>query len=632
VAYLSGGARGIGVSARDDVFSPADSTDTQLLQPARDIPVDSWPTLSNVSGRFALTVAQGRRSALRDLAAVATALAVAAFGAWLLALKIPEFIVALTMVAMAVSPTFWGRGISWSYNTFTPAVALLAVWATCRWLDTRRRLFAAVATAAAVAAFMDWRLDVLETSGRLVSLGILAEFTLLGTFLLGIGFIVLVKTPSWRMLFTWGWLSLVMMAEVARDSTVEVVSLTLAIGGWTAVAIGLTWIRDAVAPRTGTALVTVIALIVIGETTLTRARLWTLGRDLPSELRTRIAADVRPADLPDQVTFIAEAHRADVMLRLAAKQSQRDLPFVPQMPDRISAAVVEGRTLLAFANARSNLERMGVIFERTVIGNSELNVLAGHAPCLDLKTNEEQDISRLIASESIIIHGSAPGTAPGSVVIRTPVSEPPQVSAIEPRSIPFDVNGSALRVAATGRVDPVTVTLASTPTSATAVAEEGPAVRVCPGVLRTPLTLGRAANAAAILRMNDYAPFAAGWHPIEADPDFFRWTAAPEALVRVSMAPPGPVRVTITATPAARAAQKPAIGLMVNTCRLPVQPMQQGQGDYEWRVGRECWSTGMNHLSIAITPLISPAALFKSHDTRLLGARIGAIRLARDGQ
>jgi hypothetical protein len=60
--------------------------------------------------------------------------------------------------------------------------------------------------------------------------------------------------------------------------------------------------------------------------------------------------------------------------------------------------------------------------------------------------------------------------------------------------------------------------------------------------------------------------------------------------------------------------------------------MQQGQGDYEWSVGRECWRAGMNQLSIAITPLISPAALFTSHDTRLLGARIGAIRLARDGR
>jgi hypothetical protein len=37
----------------------------------------------------------------------------------------------------------------------------------------------------------------------------------------------------------------------------------------------------------------------------------------------------------------------------------------------------------------------------------------------------------------------------------------------------------------------------------------------------------------------------------------------------------------------------------------------------------------MNQVWIAISPLISPASFFKTHDTRLLGARIGAIRLAR---
>ena len=68
VAYLAGGAHGIGVSERDRVFSPADPEETQLFLPARDVPIDHWPTISTVAGRLSLDVALGRRTALRDLA------------------------------------------------------------------------------------------------------------------------------------------------------------------------------------------------------------------------------------------------------------------------------------------------------------------------------------------------------------------------------------------------------------------------------------------------------------------------------------------------------------------------------------------------------------------------------------
>jgi hypothetical protein len=258
-----------------------------------------------------------------------------------------------------------------------------------------------------------------------------------------------------------------------------------------------------------------------------------------------------------------------------------------------------------------------------------VSVVAGRVPCVDLEAGEWQDVSPLVATGSFIIHGARPGEAPGGMVLRVPGREAPQVSSIEPRSIAFEVVANEIRVTATNRTEPVIVTLASTPVSAAAMAEEGQPVMVCPGVQRGPLTLGRTRNASASLRMNDVAPFGPGWHPIEADPDFFRWTAAPDALVRVSMAPAGDVRVTITATPAAGPSQRPAIGLIVNGCRLPVQPMQPGQGDYEWVVGETCWRSGMNQMWIAITPLISPASFSKTHDTRLLGARIGAIRLAR---
>ena len=629
VAYLAGGARGIGVSERDRVFSPADPEAVQLSLPARDVPIDSRPTISNLAGRLSLDVALGRRTALRDLAAVATALAIAAFGVWLLAINIPLFITALAMLCVAMGPTFWGRGISWTHDALTPALALMALWATARWFSTRRRGFAAAAVAVAIAAVMDRRFDVVDSSTQVLTFRPVAEFTPLGVFLLVVGLVVLLGTVSYRLLVAVGWMCYIALAEAARDSPLDVVSLPLAIGGWTAVAIGLTWIKNAVSPIAGTALVTIIALLTMAEPALTRARLWTLGRDLPSEARTRLAADIRPADVPDRAVVVAEAHRADVFLRLGLTLARREAAFVPQLPDRIHAATGEGMTVLAFDRARANLERLGFLFERDWIGNTEVSAVAGHTPCIDLKPREWQDVSLLVATGSFVIHGSRPGAAPGGVVLRVSGNQPVQVSSIEPRSIPLEITGTDIRVPETTRIDPVIVTFASAPVSATATAEDGLPVRMCAGAQRGPLTLGRSANAAAALRMHDSAVFGTGWHLLEADPDFFRWTAASDALVRVSMAPVSPVRVTITATPASRPSQQPVIGLVVNTCRFPSQRMQAGQGDYEWVADASCWRPGMNHMWIAVTPLISPASLSNSHDTRLLGARIGAIRLSR---
>ena len=629
VAYLAGGARGIGVSERDRVFSPADREEIQLLLSARDVPIDNRPSFSNLAGRLSLGVARGRRSALRDLAAVATALAIAAFGAWLLTLRVRMFIVAMTLVCMSMSPLFWGRGIAWTFDALTPALGLLALWATSRWFATRRRLFAAIAIAAAIGAFTDWRLGVLDSSPQQLAIASLAEFTALGAFVAVIGLLVLLDPRSPRLLFAFGWAAVAMLSEFGRHSTFDAVPLTLAIGGWTAFALGLESIQKRVSRSAGIALVSVVALVVTAAPVLTRARLWALGRDLPSEVRTRLAADIRAADLPDHVAFIAEAHRADVMLRLGLKQARREAAFVPQAADKVLAAANQSLTVLAFDHARANLERFGFLFERHWIGNTEVSTVAGHTPCLELKPGEWQDVSLLTGTGSFIIHGSRPGTAPGGVVVRVKGSAAPQVTTIEPRSIPFEVIGTDVRVPETGRADPVIVTLASAPISTTAAAQEGSPVRICAGVHRGPSTLGRAATASASLPMNDAALFGDGWHPLEADPDFFRWTAAPEALVRVRVASPSDMRITLTATPAARPSQRPTIGVVVNGCRSAVRQMQQGQGDYEWIVVASCWRAGLNHVWIAVTPLISPASFYKTHDTRLLGARIGAIRLAR---
>ncbi|HEX4914295.1 MAG TPA: hypothetical protein VFV51_10070, partial [Vicinamibacterales bacterium] len=240
---------------------------------------------------------------------------------------------------------------------------------------------------------------------------------------------------------------------------------------------------------------------------------------------------------------------------------------------------------------------------------------------------------------------------PAGVVLRMASPRPVTVASVEPRNVaielgevPPDAEGvpdlltiakrspsislSSLRIIG-GERGPITVTFAAPPEYAVATAEDPIATLLCPGIHRSGVTLASAASATASVPMNENPPFGSGWHPVEADPDFFRWTAAPESSLRITAMQPTAVRVTITATPASRPAQNPTIGLQVNECRLNTHAMQAGQGDYEWNVEERCWRPGVNQLWIATSPLISPASLFATHDTRLLGARIGAIRFAR---
>jgi len=134
--YLSGAALGIGTADRDHVFSPADAPWAQSLLPALDTPVTVAWSPSSLAGRGSIAIAKGRRTAVRDFAAVATALAIVSFGAWLNAAGVPLYAVLFALLAMAASATFWWRGIYWMPDTLSPALALTAAWAGWRWLST----------------------------------------------------------------------------------------------------------------------------------------------------------------------------------------------------------------------------------------------------------------------------------------------------------------------------------------------------------------------------------------------------------------------------------------------------------------------------------------------------------------
>ena len=674
MAYLAGGRLDVGTAAFDHVFSPADSADAQTRLPALDVPLDHAPTTSTAAARLSIAIALGRRTALRDLAAVSGAATIVAFGAWLGAAGVPVFSIALAMMGMASSATFWWRGVSWNGDALSPALALLAAWSVWRWLSTGRPAPAVIALVSGTAVLIEDRawLAVLPALAivigmrvpaprpALMAIGVMAaagaafgagpvlvagpaapatlssalmnEFTPLGAFLAVVGIGALVSTASTSVPALACVISLAMWFAAAPRSQVEYVSVPLAVCGWAAIAVALAWAQRTIGGRAGVALATVAAIALVASPALARGRFAALGRDLPSSLAVDAALEVRPADLPANTAFVAESRRVDAVIMWSAKRAGRNLAIVPQSPAVIDRAIADGTTLFAFSQAREHLERFGFMFEREWLGTASVGVLLGHAPCVPLTPGEWQDVSPLVATGSFILHGGKPGTPPGGAVVRLLNPERPRVRAIEPRSIPFDMidpnpGSVAVRVLATGRIDPVIVTLDSVPAGATATAVDASPVTLCQGILRTPLMLGRGGS--ATVRMNDAAPFVSGWHPVEADPDWFRWTGAPDSVLLVSVAQPGRIRVTITATPASRAAQHPEISLRVNGCRLTSNAMAAGQGDYEWLVGESCWRAGMNQIAIGVTPLVSPAALTASHDMRLLGARIGAIRLTR---
>ena len=384
------------------------------------------------------------------------------------------------------------------------------------------------------------------------------EFTPLGVFLIVIGLAMLLRGRSTRTatavtLVTFlGWH--VLGSRMAITS-----SAAFAVCGWAAIAVALAWVQGNMRPRSADMLLTVIAIVLIAEPALARVRFWSLGRDLPSELRARLAFDVKVDELPAGTALVAESRRADAAVLLTSRLSGDPAVIVPQQVEQVRAALASGRPLAAFDNARDHLAQHGFLFERGMAGTVPIAFAAGHTPCADLKDGEWTEVSLLLAGGSFVVHGGQPHAAPGGVVLRLTAAD---VTAIEPRSIPFEVADTAadaegvadlkaaaarsgvnrvmsLRLPMTGRASPVSVMLATAPVAAVATAEDPVAARLCAGPQRVGLTLGRADHASASLPMNDGAPFRSGWHPLEADPDFFRWTAAPDASVRVSVAPPG---------------------------------------------------------------------------------------------
>ena len=550
VAYSAGGARGIGAAERDHVFSTADVAGVQSRLPALDVPLGAPPTFSVMAARGSLAIALGRRGAIRDLAAVATACTVIMFGFWLKAANVALFPLAVTMMAMAVSTTFWTRGTSWSNDGLSAALMLLAASAFWRWLGSSTRPVGLIAIAAGALAVVEdpiwiaalpgilailWSAlpsrDRLRTTLGVLALAVLAlvvsiitgalplmaatsptgllaaawrEFTPLGAFLVVIGLAMLLQGRSTRTataatLITFlGW-------HVLGPRTAITSSAAFAVCGWAAIAIALAWVQRSMRPRSAYPLLTVIAVVLIAEPALARVRFWSLGRDVPAQLRARLALDLKVDELPPGTALIAESRRADAAVLLTSHLSGDPAVIVPQHVEQVRAALASGRPLAAFDNARDHLAQHGFLFERGMAGTVPIAFVAGHTPCADLKDGEWTDVSLLMAGRSFIVHGVQPQAAPGGVVLRLTAAD---VMAIEPRSIPIEVADTpadaegvadlkaagarsgvnrvmSLRLPMTGRRSPVSVTLATAPVAAVATAEDS----VCGQALRRPSAL-----------------------------------------------------------------------------------------------------------------------------------------------
>ena len=677
LTFLSGASDGIGTADRDYSFSPADQPSAQLLLPALDTPYASPWSPSSLAGRGAMAIASGRRTAPRDLAGVTTAAAIVMLGLWLTSAGVPLFPVLLTMLAMAAGSTIWWRGIYWTGDSLSPLFAMTAAWAAWRGLQTPRRIFAVAAVVAAALAMSEdpawlacvpaalvfaWNhrpsprdrtisvaagiaiaacavLPVLAiVDAQTQSIGVVVanlsrEFTPLGAGLMLIGLAVLARVPHQRQglatlvigLAAWQWF--------VPHSRLDPVSVPTAFAGWAAIAISLAWLQGTLSRRAGQSLIVVVGLLMIGEPALTRARMAALGRDRHSNEQAQMAYAFSAHDLPAGTAIVAESRRVDATVLLASGKDGHPAVLVPQTLDGVDAWITSGLPLVAFANARANLAPFGFLFERAWAGNTAVSTVTGRANCATLKAGEWTDVSLLLASGTFIVHGAGPGTAPGGVKLRLTDNEPARFASIEPRSIPYSLSaatgGATLDIPATGRRSPVTFAFVAPPHDAVATAEDDSPVMICPGVQVRDLMLVANPLATVALPMTSATAFGPGWHSAEADPDPFRWTSGPRSSVRITTATPGPIRVTITATPAAPQVQQPSLAFTVNACALSPQAMPPGQGDYEWGVPARCWRAGANQLWVGVTPLVTPASLNGGPDTRLLGARVGAIRFAR---
>src|SRR4029453_1016451 len=154
-SYLAGGAGGIPPVDDPAGFSLEDDAWRQSSRPLFDTPDAIERLPSSVLTRTSIAIARGRRTAVRDFAAVAAALASVAFAVMLFRSGVPLFSALLASLGLALGATFWSRGTAWTLDALAPLCALIAVVAGQRWRSDGSAIAASVTAVAATLATVE---------------------------------------------------------------------------------------------------------------------------------------------------------------------------------------------------------------------------------------------------------------------------------------------------------------------------------------------------------------------------------------------------------------------------------------------------------------------------------------------
>jgi hypothetical protein len=127
--------------------------------------------------------------------------------------------------------------------------------------------------------------------------------------------------------------------------------------------------------------------------------------------------------------------------------------------------------------------------------------------------------------------------------------------------------------------------------------------------------------------------FGAGWHDPElAAGRWFRWSAARDAFVHVLVSRAQPIRVHLEASLAGPEGHDDSLVLLWNDRRLERTDDQREGHVTDWLVPSTSVRRGQNTLTIRVGRLVSPGAVGRSPDTRLLGAAVSELRFTPHAQ
>lgn len=428
------------------------------------------------------------------------------------------------------------------------------------------------------------------------------EFTAGGALLAVLGLMLLFTESAHAVAAATAAAGLLAWTLLAPRPASQHLSMPVALCGWSAVAVAFTWIRRNAKRVPGTLFVAA-ATIAMAVAPLGASFDWSPSQALMAD-DARAVASAAITDLPGDAVFVSENTRVDQALRFAAARAERSVTLIPRNADAVEKAAAS-HTVIAFRDATDQLKRHGFLFDRGYLGEVPADTVVGRAACVTLEAGRWSNVTAMLGEGAFTITGATSTVTPGQISLRLAGVDEFPVSGTDPRRDYEIVSapGSSeveLVVPRPREALSVVMTLTSAPRVALARADDPAGAQVCPAPQRTDLLLAGARRAVTIPMTSRL--FGHGWSGPEYDPDVFRWTSDSAAVAKVSMAPAGAVRVTVTATPAAPSTRHPQIELGVNDCRLSTVPMPAELHDYEWTVDQPCWHAGNNELSIGVTP------------------------------